>query len=435
MHTPGKQRSAGERIGLGICSSISLEVICMAEVTRRLNIAGSKYLMIPALTHDVLVLGGGPAGSTLAINLVKAGRQVVLIEKNREPEHKVCGEFLSPECSRYLQQVDIQPERLGAQIIHSVRIAARDVIAEASLPVPGLSLTRRTLDEALLQSARQAGVYLLRGYTVDQLERAFKDDGSITWKTQITDPSKASTTILGQDAFLATGKHDLRGWRRSTRGTHATLVALKMYFILSPEQQKKINSHVELILYPGGYAGLQPVEDGYVNLCALITKERLRSLGGGWHDLLDHMVDYSPHLEKRLAGARPVLDHPLAVSSIPYGYRAGAIEEGAESPWKLGDQAAVIPSFCGDGMAIAFYTADRASQFYLGGSTSAAFHADVRRQLERRLYWTSMLSRFLVAMPSLAQALRLHPSALQEIFTATRLPLSARISTTASREY
>ncbi len=120
-----------------------------------------------------------------------------------------------------------------------------------------------------------------------------------------------------------------------------------------------------------------------------------------------------------------MLERPLAISSIPYGYCAGATEQAPITPWRLGDQAAVIPSFCGDGMAIALYTASRASQLYLQGSTPEVFHADVRRQLQRRLYWTSMLSRLLVTMPSLAQVIRLRPSALREIFAATRLPSSA----------
>src|ERR1700678_2754163 len=125
--------------------------------------------MIPSLCHDALIVGGGPAGSTLAIILANAGRQAVLVEKSKEAQHKVCGEFLSPESLPLLRQIGIHPEQLGAQTIHSVRVAARDVLAEVSLPAPALSLTRRVLDEALLQRAQQAGVCLLRGYTAESL--------------------------------------------------------------------------------------------------------------------------------------------------------------------------------------------------------------------------------------------------------------------------
>src|ERR1700678_1384983 len=125
--------------------------------------------MILSLCHDALIIGGGPAGSTLAIALANAGRQVVLIEKSKQGQHKVCGEFLSPESLPLLRHNGIDPERFGAQTIHSVRVAARDVLAEVRLPAPALSLTRRVLDEALLRRAQEAGVSLLRGYTAESL--------------------------------------------------------------------------------------------------------------------------------------------------------------------------------------------------------------------------------------------------------------------------
>jgi menaquinone-9 beta-reductase len=379
--------------------------------------------MTPSLRHDALIIGGGPAGSTLAIALANVGRQTVLIEKSAQTPHKVCGEFLSPESLPFLRRSGIHPERLGAQTIHSVRVVARDVLAEVVLPTPALSLTRRVLDEALLQRAQQAGVSLLRGYTAENLHQPRLECSGL-WRVQVTDSSRASMSIHGTDAFLATGKHDLRGWPRSPRGTQNSLIALKMYFALTPREQSRLAGYVEIITYAGGYAGLQLVEGGCANLCALITRKKLQSLDGRWNHLLDHMRQCSPHLARRLSGALPTLERPLAISSIPYGYCA---EEsiGRPSPWRLGDQAAVIPSFSGDGMAIALYTAHRAAQLYLEGSTPDIFHREVHRQFDRRLYFGSMLSRLLIAIPSLAQTLRLRPSVLSEIFTATRLPGTA----------
>jgi menaquinone-9 beta-reductase len=377
--------------------------------------------MIPSLCHDALIIGGGPAGSTLAIALANAGRQVVLIEKNKQPQHKVCGEFLSPESLPLLRHNGIDPEELGAQTIHSVRVAARDVLAEVSLPAPALSLTRQVLDEALLRRAQQAGVSLLRGYAAESLSHQPGRETSDLWRAQITNSTHTSITIQAADAFLATGKHDLRGWSRSPSGTQNNLIALKMYFTLSPEQQAKLAGYVEIMLYEGGYAGLQMVEGDCANLCALITRKKLQALDGRWDRLLDHMQTHSAHLAGRLRGAVPILERPMAISSIPYGYCAeGSTND--PSPWRLGDQAAVIPSFSGDGMAIALYTAYRAAQLYLEGSTPAVFHQEVHHQFERRLYFGTILSRLLIAIPSLAQAVRLWPSVLSEIFTVTRVP-------------
>jgi hypothetical protein len=241
------------------------------------------------------------------------------------------------------------------------------------------------------------------------------------WRARLKDGAHSSISLDGSDAFLATGKHDLRGWARETSGSQNALVAMKNYFVLSVDQQTALNGHVEVILFPGGYAGLQLVEGGGANLCALVTREKLRALGGNWDRLLDHMLARSPHLARRLSGAATALDRPLALSAIPYGYCAPASSP-EPTPWRLGDQAAVIPSFCGEGMAIALHTADLAARIYLSGASPAVFHAQVRDQFAHRLYRTTMLSRLIIAMPSLAQAVRPWPSILSEIFHATRLP-------------
>jgi menaquinone-9 beta-reductase len=368
--------------------------------------------------YDALIAGGGPAGSTAAIALAEAGRSAVLIEQSREAHHKVCGEFLSPESLPYLRRLGIDPEKLGGQTIHSVRLAVRDLIAEIRLPAPALSLTRRTLDEALLQRALEAGVSVLRGYKVESVSRNTVG----MWQAQVRAAAAGEAIVVdGQEAFLATGKHDLHGWPRNGKRVQGDLVAMKMYFAVTQEQQVELAGHVELIVFPGGYAGLQPVEGGCANLCALIARARLRSLGGRWERVLDHMQRHSDHLARRLSGAAPALERPLALSAIPYGYCA-RLSDGEASPWRLGDQAAVIPSFSGDGMAIALHTADRAAQFYLEGATPEAFHAEIRRQFERRLQLATLISRAVIAVRPLAQAVRVWPPMLSGIFTATRVP-------------
>ncbi len=73
-------------------------------------------------------------------------------------------------------------------------------------------------------------------------------------------------------------------------------------------------------------------------------------------------------------------------------------------------------------MAIALHTADRAAQLYLGGANATLYHAELRRQFEHRLSFASMFSRLVIAIPSLAQVVRVWPSLLSGIFTTTRLP-------------
>src|SRR3569833_2222073 len=102
-------------------------------------------------SFDHVVIGGGPAGAMTAFRLAAAGCEVILLEKQREPHHKVCGEFLSAEAMGYLDRVGVDPRALGARPIQRVRLHTGHSSVYTELPFSALSLSRRTLDEALLK--------------------------------------------------------------------------------------------------------------------------------------------------------------------------------------------------------------------------------------------------------------------------------------------
>ena len=360
-------------------------------------------------SRDALIVGGGLAGASLGIALARQGRSVALVEASARVHDKVCGEFLSYEALGYLQGLGIDARQLGAMPIERVRLVADRVIAEAELPFAAMSVTRRVLDEALLQAAEDAGVRLQRGHRVDSLDKR----GDI-WVAGM----EGGASLRASAAFLATGKHDLHG-RPRPAGKQNDLVAFKMYFRLAAAQQAALERYVELILFPGGYAGLQMVQDGAANLCLLVEHSVLKRLGGRWTALLEHLMNASQHLRKRLAGADPLLQKPLALAAIPYGFLWHAAP--ADGLWRLGDQAAVIPSFAGDGMSIALYSAQLAAATYLGGGTAAAFHDRLHSSLKRSVGIATVLSKLLVTAPVCAHLVRLWPSLLRHVATRTRI--------------
>ena len=360
---------------------------------------------------DALIIGGGLAGSSAAITLARAGRSVLLLEKESKPQHKVCGEFLSQEALTYLALLGVDAASLGAVPITTVRLAGRLGVSETKLPFSAMSLTRKRLDEELLRIDEAAGATIQRGCTVQSL-KAVEDK----WQAALQDAS----TITAPTVFLATGKHDLRAHPRPP-GLQSDLIAFKMYWKLSPEQQDQLNGCVELNLYRGGYCGLQPVEGGMANLCCLIRKGTFQKLGGQWHDLLRAMQDDCPNLKRRLTGAEPLLTRPLAISSIPYGF----VRARSEGLWSTGDQAAVIPSFTGDGMSIALHSGQLAAEMYLQGATPEAFQARLHTELASQVSFATTLSQSLVVEPQrtiIEAAVRLWPGALRFVANRTRLP-------------
>lgn len=355
-----------------------------------------------------MVVGGGLAGSAAATLLARSGRAVVLLEKSREAHHKVCGEFLSREALHYLGRLNVDVESLGAVPIRRVRLVAAETIAEAELPFTGASLTRRCLDEALLTAAEKAGVDVRRGAAV----QGFKQyEGG--WQADLDDGSR----VPAADLFAATGKHDLHGNARP-QGSQSDLLAFKIYFRLDPRQAAELQECVELVLFGGGYAGLQPVEAGFANLCLVIQKTRWQSTGHTWQDLLTHMLACSPHLARRLSGAVAQMERPLAISPIPYGWIRGETSEGL---WWLGDQAGVIPSFSGDGMSIALHSGCMAAQLCIGGAGAQAYQRKLHRQIRSQVGVATALSRMLVAAPSVANVARFAPRMLRAVANLTRI--------------
>ena len=368
-----------------------------------------------AASADHLVIGGGPAGSMVALRLAAAGRGVVLVEKERVAHHKVCGEFLSREAVHYLRQIEIEPTALGATVIGNVRLAAGSRIVASPLPFPALSLSRHVLDEALLVRAAQSGCRVVRGVAVESLAAA-----SSGWIAQLSN----GESLRSPAVFLATGKHDLRGWSRPP-GRQSDLIGFKMHWHLAPVQIETLRGSMDLFLFSGGYGGLSLVENDTANLCLVVRRSMLRKLSG-WHDLLTTILAQNQHVRGLLDGAQPVWPRPLAISPIPYGYLA-AEERGV---WCIGDQAAVIPSFTGDGISIALHSGALAAEIFLAGQSVASFNRVLRAQLSPSMTLATWLSRASVTASGSTSAFfvaSLFPGAMQSIAASTRIPQHALI--------
>lgn len=377
---------------------------------------------------ECLVVGGGLAGGMAALRLAQAGCDVLLIEKERAPHHKVCGEFLSPEALHYLHMAGIDAHALGAATIEHVRLSSGHHSVAVDLPFRALSLSRSILDEVLLTRAARAGCRLHRGAAVERLtnraERLTGEaerplDAAGNWTAELSDGSSISAATV----FLAAGKHDLRGFARSP-GSQNDLVGFKLHWLLDPAQKAALRGCMELFLFRGGYGGLSLVESDFANLCLVVQRRVLRALGG-WPQLLKSIRGECELIEERLAGGQPAWDRPLAISSIPYGYMATNNEAQPAGLWPIGDQAAVIPSFTGDGMSIALHSACLAADTWLAGRDVGRYLDQFQVQLRPGMGLATLLSRAMVTpagrwvAPELLRGL---PGGMRWIASRTRIP-------------
>jgi flavin-dependent dehydrogenase len=376
-----------------------------------------------------LVIGGGLAGSMTALRLAEAGREVLLIEREPSSGPKVCGEFLSIEAVSYLRQAGVDPLTLGAVPIQNLRLCCTNKTVETKLPFTALSVSRQVLDSALRRRAIHAGCIVSAGASVESLTRQDgKGVGAWTATIRTAHSSQSQTSAIIQNArnvFLATGKHDLRGWARPA-GRQNDLVGFKMHWRLTPAQTESLRGWMDLFLFRGGYGGLAIVENGVANLCLVVRRSNLPRTGA-WEGILAELCRESPHMAARLESAQTLWQRPMAISSIPYGYLAGR----SSPAWCVGDQAAVIPSFTGDGMSIALHSAALAADMHLAGKTTIQYDQTLRSQLNKGISLATMLSRTMVTPAGRFLAplgLAVLPNAMSWIAQLTRIPERALLA-------
>ena len=311
-----------------------------------------------------LIVGGGPAGSAAAIALARGGAPPELIERTSGDHDLVCGGFLGWDALARLRRLGVDPDALGARPIRRLRLVAGRRSVEADLPHAAAGLSRRRLDSALLAAAEQAGARVTRGRAARAVE-----DGRL----RLDDRELVEAEAL----FLATGKHELRGTARPVDDRREPPCAgLRAALPPRADLDAALAGIIELHLYDGGYAGLLLQEDGAANFCLSISRSRLAAAGGA-EALVGQLAAEAPLLAERIGGFMP--ERWEAVAGVPYGWTAAATSPGL---FRLGDQAAVIASLAGDGIAVALASGESAARAWLGGGPGAA--PDYQRRFARR---------------------------------------------------
>jgi flavin-dependent dehydrogenase len=356
-------------------------------------------------THP-LIVGGGPAGAMAAIRLAQAGERPLLLERTTEPQDGVCGGFLSGDTLAMLQGVGIDAFALGGRRVTHLHLVAGSRTALIELPFTAAGLSRRALDATLLSRIDAVE----RGVTV----RTIDGDQPIVRTAD-------GTTLEASAIFLATGKHDLRGAGREAAAGDDPPIGMRVRLAPTPALQRSLADRIELILFDRGYAGLVLHEDGSANLCFTVARSRLDAVGGNRAALLADWAAEAPMLGERI-GQSGGAGGWASVARVPYGWRTDMTRPGL---FRLGDQAAVIASLAGDGIAIALSSGAMAAGRYAreGAAGTLGFQRDFARTARRPLWIANQLR-------ALAENSDLAPFGIRAL---NAFPAAARIATRATR--
>ena len=326
---------------------------------------------------DLAVIGAGPAGASAAITAARAGFDVALFEAGSFPRHKVCGEFISGEAVPILYSL-FADCRLLANVprIRSARIFLDGRRGEFTVDPEAISLSRHDLDFHLWNSALAEGVdgrARTRVISIKKVDYLF----SISTKEEMIH-ARAVINATGRWSNLASSKRDTNGhW-----------IGLKQHFF-----EDHANPQCDLYFFPGGYCGVQSLGKGTINVAAMVRADVARNL--------DAVFQQNPDLARRSRGWRPASE-PVATSplvfSVPRTSDAGTI--------LVGDAAAFLDPFAGDGISIALHSGQLAATAltpYLQGNCSIHAALDSYTRAHRDLLQPALKAaarlRFLLQLP------------------------------------
>ena len=296
-------------------------------------------------SKEILIIGGGLAGLTAAIHLSKIGIQVILIEKNEYPKHKVCGEYISNEVLPYLNYLDLKISDLHPTNIKNLEFSTvSGKIIQSTLPLGGFGISRYTLDEYLYKKAIANGCKIIQ----DTVESIVFNNEEFTVTTSDKTIFK-SEIVIG--AFGKRSNIDQKLNRNFIQKKSHWLAVKAHYSGDFP------NDVVGLHNFKGGYCGVSKVENNRINICYLADYETFKK-HKNINDYQEQVVTQNPYLKAIFSKSKSLFENPLTISQISFDKKQ-TVENHI---LMIGDTAGLIHPLCGNGMAMAIHSAKIVSE-------------------------------------------------------------------------
>ena len=290
--------------------------------------------------YEIIIIGGGLAGLVNSIQLAKAGRKVLVIEKKIYPFHKVCGEYISNETRPFLTALGINFDYLGVKEISKFQFTSPSGrVLETDLDLGGFGISRYKLDEYLFHIAQENGVQFLLEKSVESVD--YQENRMIV-KTQ--DQTFESRFVIG--SFGKRTKLDAT-LKRDFFTKRSPYIGVK-YHIKTDFPQDLIALHN----FKDGYCGISAIEDNKHCLCYLTTRENLRQ-HGTIAAMEKNILWKNPHLKKIFTESEFLYDKPEVINEISFAPKT-TVENHI---LMAGDSAGLITPLCGNGMAMAIHGA------------------------------------------------------------------------------
>jgi geranylgeranyl reductase family protein len=334
---------------------------------------------------DVAIIGGGPAGSSCAAFCAAAGLHTVLVEREKFPREKVCGDCLNPACWPVLHRLNLV-DRVRAlphaklEHVEFIAIKGRRVIVD--LPAGDdaeISIKRSLFDHLLLTRTRELGADIREQSIVTALSTIWGGN----WKIDIVRETFGARFLVGADGRNSTVARLCNLLPRPERER----VALQAHIRLPHD----FGNRVVLQLLPEGYSGQAPVNDGQLNLCLVGTPPTISALR---HWAEQH---FGLEADQSWLTITPLTRAPVAVAH--------------DNLFFIGDAARVVEPFTGEGIFYALRSGELAAEAIvriIGGEdrqTTIREFIRAHAAMYRGRLWINELARAAVLSPKIASQL------------------------------
>ncbi len=346
------------------------------------------------MKFDVAIVGGGPGGATCAAFCAASGLRVVLIEREKFPREKVCGDCLNPDCWPILRRLELEGRvrsSAHAPLEWVEFINLRGQSLRVSLPAGAeIAIKRSIFDALLMQRARELGAEVREETTLTAIARA-----NDSWTFTTAEARQFSARVL-----------------IAADGRNSTVARLLGLFPRAAKERVALQAHVPLrhdfgnriVLQwlPGGYSGQAPVNERELNVCLVGRAKTIRAL-------------------RDWATQRFALDPSVSWRTITPLTRA-VLPAARENLLLVGDAARVVEPFTGEGIYYAMRSGELAAaaagKIVQGNfaETATREYGKEHAAIYRGRLWINALARAAVVSPrvgSIAFSLaRLQPALL-----------------------
>jgi len=334
---------------------------------------------------DVAIVGGGPAGASCAAFCAAAGLRTLVLEREKFPREKVCGDCVNPACWPVLERLEIAQQiqdspHAALNAVEFIAIGGRKLRIDFPPAEPGMiSIKRSVFDNLLLNRARASGAGIHEEATVVSIARTRDRD----WKIDIVRETFLARILVGADGRNST----VARLRNLLPPPERERIALEAHIPLPGD----FGSRIVLQFLPEGYSGQAPVNDRELNLCLVGTPPTISSLRT-WAE-----KNFFLPSDQQWRTITPLTRAPILAAH--------------EDLFFIGDAARVVEPFTGEGIYYALRSGELAADAIIkiiqGDDRQSARREFGRAHcaMYRGRLWINQLSRAAVLSPSTASAL------------------------------